>query len=38
MTMGPASPRVNSAKNDDLGVIEPTIQADAAWPPDGDSA
>ena len=38
MTVWPVSTRVNSPKNDDPGVIEPMVQADATAPPDGNSA
>jgi putative SOS response-associated peptidase YedK len=37
MTLGPVSTRVNTPKNDDPGVIEPMIQADAPARPDGNS-
>lgn len=38
MTMWPVSTRVNSYKNDDPGLIEPAMEADASAPPDGNSA
>jgi putative SOS response-associated peptidase YedK len=38
MTMWPVSTRVNSYKNDDPSLIEPAREADASWPPDGNSA
>ena len=38
MTLWPVSTRVNSPKNDDPGLIERMVEADAAWPPDGNSA
>lgn len=38
MTLWPVSTRVNSPKNDDAGLIEPAAEADAAAPPDGNSA
>src|SRR5215207_521252 len=38
MTMWPVSTRVNSPKNDDPGVIEPALEANACAPPDGNSA
>jgi putative SOS response-associated peptidase YedK len=38
MTLWPVSTRVNSPKNDDPGLIERLVEADAGWPPDGNSA
>jgi hypothetical protein len=38
MTMWPVSTRVNTPKNDDADLILPVVQADANWPPDGNSA
>jgi putative SOS response-associated peptidase YedK len=38
MTLWPVSTRVNAPKNDDPSVIEPALDADAAAPPDGNSA
>ncbi len=38
LTMWPVSTGVNSPKNDDPGVIEAALQADASAPPDGNSA
>lgn len=38
MRLWPVSTRVNSPKNDDPGLIEPTLEADATWPTDGNSA
>jgi putative SOS response-associated peptidase YedK len=38
MTMWPVSTRVNSPKNDDPEIIEPALEANAAAPPDGNSA
>lgn len=38
MTMWPVSTRVNSPKNDDADLLAPALEADAAAPPDGNSA
>ena len=38
MTMWPVSTRVNTPKKDDPDLLTPVVQADANWPPDGNSA
>lgn len=38
MTIWPVSTRVNSYQNDDPSLIEPALEADTSWPPDGNSA
>ena len=36
--MWPISTRVNSPKNDDAGLLDVVLEADACAPPDGNSA
>ena len=38
MAIWPISTRVNSPKNDDADLLEPLADADACWPPEGNSA
>src|SRR5215207_7659355 len=38
MIIWPISTRVNSPKNDDADLLEPLADADAFWPPEGNSA
>ncbi len=38
MAIWPISTRVNSPKNDDPDLLERLADADACWPPDGNSA
>jgi putative SOS response-associated peptidase YedK len=38
MIVWPVSTRVNSVRNDDPGLLEPALEADASAPPDGNSA
>src|SRR6188472_1870655 len=38
MEIWPISTRVNSPKNDDADLLEPLADADACWPPEGNSA
>jgi putative SOS response-associated peptidase YedK len=38
MIIWPISTRVNSPKNDDADLLEPLADADACWPPEGNSA
>jgi putative SOS response-associated peptidase YedK len=38
MMMWPVSTRVNTPKNDDPDLLTPVVEADASWPPDGNSA
>jgi len=38
MIIWPISTRVNSPKNDDADLLEQLADADACWPPEGNSA